>query len=84
MVNCPVELPVKLPVPDIQNCSASARSKSSHLLPVPHVFLSVLISKALVTVLQTVSQKTLDTCSCSEALRYIYQSMFCVDALVYQ
>ena len=68
IVNCPVGLPGQLPVPEVHNCPASARSQSSHLLPVPHVFVSVVLSGAQVTLMQTVSQQTLDTCPCSEVL----------------
>ena len=62
IVNCSVELPGQLPVPDLHNCPVSAGSQSSQLSPVPHVFVSVLLHGAQVTVLQTVSQHTLDTC----------------------
>ena len=59
IVYCPVELPGQLPVPDLHNCPASARSQSLHLIPMPHVFVSVVIHGAQITVLQTVSQQTL-------------------------
>ena len=54
IVNCPIELQGKLPVPDIHNCPASARSQFSHLLPVPHIFVSSVLRGAQVTVLKTV------------------------------
>ena len=68
IVNCPVELPGQVPVPDIHNCPVSAGAQSAKMLHVLQVFVSALLSGAQVTFLQTVRQQTLDTCSCSEAL----------------
>ena len=53
-VNCPVELPGQVPVPDIHNSSVSAGAQSAKMLPVPHVFVSALLSGAQVTFLKTV------------------------------
>ena len=68
IVNYPVVFPGQVPVPDIHNCQVSASAQSAKMLPVPHVFVSALLSGAQVTFLQTVCQQTLDTCSYSEAL----------------
>jgi hypothetical protein len=48
IVNCPVELPGQVSVPYIHNCPVSAGAQSAKMLPVPHVFVSALLSGAQV------------------------------------
>ena len=72
-LNCPVDLPDQLEVPDLHNSPMSA---GSQLLQVPHVFVSALLCGAQVTVVQTVSWQTLEACPCSEALNGDIQNIF--------